>query len=68
MDPVKGTPLQWPMRYTIAHWAALVPGVPAGSYEIVCRTLDKNGIPQPLPRPLPRTGANALHVEMLAVK
>ncbi len=68
IDPVKGTPLQWPMRYTIAHWAALAAGVPAGSYDIICRTVDGNGIPQPLPRPLARTGFNTLQVATLVVK
>jgi DMSO/TMAO reductase YedYZ molybdopterin-dependent catalytic subunit len=68
IDPVKGAPLRWPMRYTIVHWAALVPGLPAGSYDIVCRTLDGNGIAQPMPRPLLRTGFNAIQVAALVVK
>jgi hypothetical protein len=67
-DPVTGKPLEWPLRYTIAHWAALAPGLPAGAYELCCRTIDNNGIAQPLPRTLPRTGYNALHVVKLAVK
>jgi DMSO/TMAO reductase YedYZ molybdopterin-dependent catalytic subunit len=67
-DPVKGTPLRWPLRYTIAHWAALLPGLPAGDYGLCCRTVDGNGIAQPLPRTLPRTGYNALHVVPLKVK
>ena len=67
-DPVKGTPLQWPLRYTIVHWAALLPGLPAGTYDLCCRTIDNNGIAQPLPRTLPRTGFNALHTVPLEVK
>ena len=67
-DPAKGTPLQWPMRYTIAHWAALLPGLPAGSYDLCCRTIDGNGIAQPMPRPLLRTGFNAIHRVTLVVK
>lgn len=67
-DPAKGTPLQWPLRYTIIHWAALLPGLPAGTYELCCRTIDTNGIAQPLPRTLPRTGFNALHIVTLEVK
>ncbi|MGE5296437.1 MAG: molybdopterin-dependent oxidoreductase [Solirubrobacterales bacterium] len=66
-DPATGNPIQWPLRYTIAHWAALLPGMPAGSYELCCRTIDGNGIAQPLPRTLPRTGFNALHVVNLVV-
>jgi hypothetical protein len=61
MDPANGTPLEWPMRFTIVHWAALLPGMPAGTYDVCCRTIDRNGIAQPLPRPLLRTGANGIH-------
>ncbi len=67
-DPATGNPIQWPLRYTIAHWAALLPGLPAGSYDLCCRTIDGNGIAQPLPRTLPRTGFNTLHVVNLVVK
>jgi Sulfite oxidase and related enzymes len=68
-DPVKGTPLQWPLRNTIVYWVALLPGLPAGSYDICCRTIDANGVAQPMPRPpLPRTGSNAIHRVTLAVK
>lgn len=67
-DPATGHPLQWPLRYTIAHWAVLLPGLPAGSYDLCCRTIDGKGIAQPLPRTLPRTGFNTLHVVNLVVK
>ena len=63
-----GKPLEWPLRYTIAHWATLLPGLSAGSYDLCCRTIDQNGIAQPLPRTLPRTGYNALEVLKLVVK
>jgi DMSO/TMAO reductase YedYZ molybdopterin-dependent catalytic subunit len=67
-DPAKGTPLQWPMRYTIVHWAALLPGLPLGSFDLCCRTIDGNGIAQPMPRPLLRTGFNAIQRVTLVVK
>ena len=67
-DPVKGTPLEWPMRYTIVHWAALLEGLPAGVYDLCCRTIDGNGIAQPMPRPLPHTGFNEIHRVTLTVK
>ncbi len=67
-DPATGKPVEWPLRYTIAHWAVLLPGLPAGSYDLCCRTIDGNGIAQPLPRTLPRTGFNTLHVVNLVVK
>jgi DMSO/TMAO reductase YedYZ molybdopterin-dependent catalytic subunit len=59
---------EWPMRFTIVHWAALVPGLPAGSYDLCCRTIDGSGIAQPMPRPLLRTGFNAVQAVTLVVK
>jgi DMSO/TMAO reductase YedYZ molybdopterin-dependent catalytic subunit len=67
-NPVKGEPLQWPLRYTIVHWAAMIPGLLPGSYDLCCRTIDGNGIAQPMPRTLPRTGFNALHIVTLNVR
>jgi DMSO/TMAO reductase YedYZ molybdopterin-dependent catalytic subunit len=67
-DPLKSTPLQWPIRYTLVHWAALLPGLPPGNYDLCCRTIDGNGIAQPMPRPLPRTGVTTLHRVTLVVK
>ncbi len=68
IDPKTGKPLQWPMHYTIVHWAALMPGLSTGSYDLCCRTIDLNGIAQPLPRPLPRTGVTAIHRVTVVVK
>jgi hypothetical protein len=68
IDPVRGTPLTWPLRYAIVHWAAMLPGLAPGSYDLCCRTIDNNGIAQPLPRTLPRTGYNTLHTVTLVVK
>ena len=68
-DPANGAPLQWPLRFTIVHRAALLPGLPPGGYDLCCRTIDANGIAQPMPRlPLPRTGVNAIHRVTLIVK
>ena len=67
-DAATGNPVEWPLRYTIIHWAALMLAPSAGSYDLCCRTIDRNGIAQPMPRPFPRTGFNALHVVPLVVK
>jgi DMSO/TMAO reductase YedYZ molybdopterin-dependent catalytic subunit len=67
-DPGTGKPIEWPLRYTIVHWAALLPGMVPGNYDVCCRTIDGNGIAQPLPRTLPRTGFNTLHVINLVVR
>jgi len=56
----QGRPLTWPMRYAIAHWAAVMRAPAAGQYELCCRTIDANGIAQPLPRPLPKSGRNEI--------
>jgi hypothetical protein len=56
----QGRPLTWPMRYAIAHWAALLTAPAAGEYQLCCRTIDANGIAQPLPRPLPKSGRNQI--------
>lgn len=66
-DPQTGKPIEWPLRYTIAHWAVLVPPLAPGGYSVGCRTIDGNGIAQPLPRTLPRTGFNTLQIEKLVV-
>ena len=38
----------------IAHWAAVLPGLEPGKYTLCCRSIDNNGIAQPMPRPLPQ--------------
>jgi hypothetical protein len=56
----QGQPLDWPMRNAVAHWAAVLTAPTAGQYELCCRTIDANGIAQPLPRPLPKSGRNEI--------
>jgi hypothetical protein len=68
INPVTGQPYVWPIRYTIVHWAVLLPGLAAGKYDLCCRTIDANGIAQPMPRPLPKTGANAIQKVTLNVQ
>ena len=52
--------MTWPMRYAVAHWAALLTASVAGEYDLCCRTVDANGVAQPLPRPLPKSGRNEI--------
>ncbi|HJN13140.1 MAG TPA: molybdopterin-dependent oxidoreductase [Pirellulaceae bacterium] len=59
-DPQTGQPKSWPMRLTRAHWAALLPGLPAGQYTLRCRTIDEKGIAQPMPRPFRKSGRAAI--------
>ena len=66
-DPASGRPMTWPIPNTIVHWAALLPGLAIGQYELRCRSVDANSIAQPLPRPFGRSGVNAIHTVKLSV-
>jgi hypothetical protein len=68
MSAESGKPTTWPMRYTIAHWAALLTGIPPGEYHLRCRAIDTRGNAQPLPRPFAKSGGNAIHEMPLAVE
>lgn len=64
----QGRPVSWPLRYTIAHWAAVMTAPAAGQYELCCRTIDANGVAQPMPRPLPKSGRAEIQRLPLAVR
>lgn len=55
-----GRPHTWPLRLSNAHWAAVLPGVPAGQYTFRCRGVDDQGHAQPLPRPFRKSGHAAI--------
>jgi len=67
VDPASGKPLTWPLRGTIVHWAALITDLAPGRYDLRCRTIDANGIAQPMPRPFPKSGHNAIQRVRLIV-
>jgi DMSO/TMAO reductase YedYZ molybdopterin-dependent catalytic subunit len=67
-DPVAGSPRQWPLRYTIAHWVADLPAVAPGRYHVRCRTLDANGLAQPMPRPFVKGGKATIQEKLLVVE
>lgn len=62
-----GRPLTWPMRLGKVHWAALLPGLPEGNYTLRCRTVDEQGIAQPLPRPFRKSGHAAIEAVQVQV-
>lgn len=63
-----GTPKTWPMRLSKVHWAALMPGLPAGEYRLRSRTVDEKGHAQPMPRPFKKSGHAAIELVSLVVK
>ena len=63
-----GKPKTWPMRLTNAHWAAVLPGLPAGKYVFRCRTIDAQGHAQPMPRPFRKSGHAAIESVTFTVK
>jgi len=60
IDDATGKPSQWPMRDALVHWAELLTNVPSGHYDLRCRTIDANGVAQPMPRPFLKSGYNAI--------
>jgi DMSO/TMAO reductase YedYZ molybdopterin-dependent catalytic subunit len=63
----EGKPKEWPMRLAKAHWAALLPGLPAGEYTLRCRTIDAKGAAQPMPRPFKKGGRCDIEAVKFAV-
>ncbi len=64
----EGRPHTWPMRLGRAHWAALLPGLPAGEYTLRCRAIDAKGHAQPMPRPFRKSGHCAIEAVKISVK
>ena len=62
-----GKPRTWPMRLSKVHWAALLPGLAAGEYSLKCRTIDKKGVGQPMPRPFQKSGHAAIEAVGITV-
>ncbi len=61
-----GQPSTWPIRCSMVHWAASLPGLAPGEYTFRCRTIDEHGIAQPLPRPFRKSGHAA--IEQLSIR
>jgi DMSO/TMAO reductase YedYZ molybdopterin-dependent catalytic subunit len=58
---------EWPLRYTFVQWRAGLPGLAPGAYELRCRSVDRNGVAQPMPRPFPKSGRAEIQVVKLSV-
>ena len=64
----EGKPKSWPMKLAKAHWAALLPGLPAGEYTLRCRTIDAKQQAQPMPRPFRKSGRCDIEEVKLVVR
>ncbi len=67
-DTISGKPLSWPMPNSIVHWATLLTVQDPGLYDLRCRTIDANGIAQPMPRPLRKSGYNVIQQVQIVVE
>jgi DMSO/TMAO reductase YedYZ molybdopterin-dependent catalytic subunit len=67
-DPQTSRPLSWPLRLCKIHWAALLPGLPAGHYTLRSRAIDEHGHAQPMPRPFRKSGHSAIEEINIAVE
>lgn len=59
-DRKTNQPVTWPITNTIVHWAAMLKVEGSGKYILRCRSIDLNGIAQPMPRPFGRSGTNKI--------
>lgn len=64
----EGKPKLWPMPLTRAHWCFLHEGLAPGKYTLRCRTIDRNGVPQPMPRPFRKSGHAKIEQVQFEVK
>lgn len=62
------TPRHWPLRYTVVHWAAELPPLAPGTYDLRCRSVDQNGIAQPMPRPFAKGGRAEIQTVALEIE
>jgi DMSO/TMAO reductase YedYZ molybdopterin-dependent catalytic subunit len=60
-------PRAWPPRYTVVHWAAELQPPAPGAYDLRCRSVDLNGIAQPMPRPFAKGGRAEIQTVPLEV-
>jgi len=67
-DTTTGKPHRWPIPNAIVHWASLLTAESPGRYDLRCRTIDANGIAQPMPRPFPKSGNNTIQQVRIVVE
>jgi DMSO/TMAO reductase YedYZ molybdopterin-dependent catalytic subunit len=66
-NPDTGQPLTWPPRYGMISYYAVIENLKPGRYEIRARAVDLNGYAQPEPRPIQKSGKNAIQMRSVQV-
>ena len=66
-DPKTGRPATWPLRYSMISWTTKLHDLRPGRYEFRARAVDLNGFAQPEPRPISKSGKNAVEVHRFEV-
>ncbi|WP_414664818.1 molybdopterin-dependent oxidoreductase [Horticoccus sp. 23ND18S-11] len=66
-DRKTGQPAAWPLRYSMISWSAAFQDLKPGRYEFRARAVDLNGFAQPEPRPVLKSGKNAVEVRRFEV-
>lgn len=66
-NPQTGQPATWPLRYSMISWSAALPRLAPGKYSLRARAVDRNGFAQPEPRPIQKSGRNALEAREFSV-
>lgn len=66
-DPKTGQPGKWPLRYSMISWSTTLRDLAPGTYEFRARIVDLNNFAQPEPRPVLKTGKNAVEVHRFEV-
>jgi hypothetical protein len=67
-DTSTGKPRGWPLPNTLVYWGTTLSHLPPGKYDLRCRTIDARGYAQPMPRPFPKSGSNAIQRISLEVE
>jgi hypothetical protein len=66
-DPKTGQPGTWPLRYSMISWSVTLRDLAPGAYEFRARAVDLNNFAQPEPRPVQKTGKNAVEVHRFEI-
>jgi hypothetical protein len=66
-DPKTGRAKTWPLRYGMASWSVALRGLDPGAYEFRARAVDLNGFAQPEPRPILKSGKNAVEMHRFEI-